>query len=108
MNICGIYSIFGILKNNRFSACARVYNILPGNFYFSKVHNRDTKRKCEICSKLAIKSPERCQFQMSCCNYQNNFAKNYVARQTNRLKSNKKTFEKCVKSAERKQCCFYC
>ena len=27
-----------------------------------KVNNRDTRTRCEICSKLTIKTPERCNF----------------------------------------------
>ena len=30
-----------------------------------KVDNRNTKRKCEICSKLTIKTPERRQWRRS-------------------------------------------
>ena len=29
--------------------------------YLFKMNNRDTKTMCEICSKLRIKTPERCQ-----------------------------------------------
>ena len=32
-----------------------------GNYMF-KVNNRNTKRRCEICSKLTIKTPERRYF----------------------------------------------
>ena len=31
----------------------------PTNIYLVKVNNRNTKKKCEICSKLTIKTPER-------------------------------------------------
>ena len=34
-------------------------NPYPANIYFFKVNNRGTRKKCEICSKLTIKSPER-------------------------------------------------
>ena len=31
----------------------------PGNIYLFKVNNRDSRKRCEICSKLTIKTPER-------------------------------------------------
>ena len=34
-----------------------------GNHMFN-VNNRNTRTSCEICSKLTIKTPERCQW---CC-----------------------------------------
>ena len=30
-----------------------------------KVNNRNTRTRCEICSKLTIKTPERCQWRRS-------------------------------------------
>ena len=33
----------------------------PANIYLFKVNNRNTRRRCEICSKLTRKSPERRQ-----------------------------------------------
>ena len=33
-----------------------------GCFYLLKINNRNTRTRCEICSKLAIKTPERCQW----------------------------------------------
>ena len=35
------------------------YNICPAGNYMFKVNNRNTKPKCEICSELTIKTPER-------------------------------------------------
>ena len=32
------------------------------NIYLSKVNNKDTRKKCEICSKLTLKTPERRQW----------------------------------------------
>ena len=32
----------------------------PGNIYLFKVDNRDTRKGYEICSKLTVKTPERC------------------------------------------------
>ena len=31
----------------------------PANIYLFKVNNTNTRKKCEICSKLTIKTPER-------------------------------------------------
>ena len=32
---------------------------LPAGIYLLKVNNRNTRTRCEICSKLTIKKPER-------------------------------------------------
>ena len=34
---------------------------LPTNIYLFKVNNRNTRKRCEICSKLTTKTPERRQ-----------------------------------------------
>ena len=34
-------------------------NKIPANTYLFKVGNRNTRKSCEICSKLTIKKPER-------------------------------------------------
>ena len=36
-------------------------NTYQANIYLLKVNNRNTKKRCEICSKLTIKTPERRQ-----------------------------------------------
>ena len=33
--------------------------IFPANIYLLKVNNKSTKTRCKICSRLAIKTPER-------------------------------------------------
>ena len=33
---------------------------IPANIYLFKVNNKNTRKRCEICSKLTIKTPERC------------------------------------------------
>ena len=41
--------------------CATCFSLYPnpaGNYMF-KVNNRNTRTKCEVCSKLTIKTPER-------------------------------------------------
>ena len=35
---------------------------LPAGIYLLKINNRNTRARCEICSKLTIKTPERCQW----------------------------------------------
>ena len=37
----------------------------PRNIYLSKVNNRNAGKRCEICSKLTIKTVERCQLRCS-------------------------------------------
>ena len=34
-------------------------DIIPVGIYLLKVSNRDTRKRCGICSKLTIKTPER-------------------------------------------------
>ena len=35
------------------------------NIYLLKVNNKNTRKGSEICSKLTIKTPERCQWRRS-------------------------------------------
>ena len=37
----------------------------PAGIYLFKVNNRDTLIMCKICSKLIIKTPERCHWRRS-------------------------------------------
>ena len=37
----------------------------PVGIYLLKVNNRDTRTRCEICSKLTIKTPERLHWRLS-------------------------------------------
>ena len=46
-------SLFNWSKYSRF-----LYSIYQANIYLLKVNDRDTRKRCEICSKLTIKSPE--------------------------------------------------
>ena len=39
--------------------------LLPSRIHLLKVNNRNTRTSCEICSKLTIKIPERCQWRYS-------------------------------------------
>ena len=36
-----------------------ISNLNPAGNYMFKVNNRNTRTRCEICSKLTIKTPER-------------------------------------------------
>ena len=36
-------------------------NVDPAGIHLLKVNNRNTRTKCEVCSKLKIKTPERRQ-----------------------------------------------
>ena len=40
-----------------------VRNAYPGSIYLLKVSNRNTRKRCEMCSKLTIKTPERRQLK---------------------------------------------
>ena len=40
-----------------------IFPLFPANIYLFKVSNRNTRERCEICSKLTIKSPERRQWR---------------------------------------------
>ena len=35
------------------------FSVVPANIYLFKVNNRNTRKSCEICSQLPIKTPER-------------------------------------------------
>ena len=47
----------------------RVFNskitLIPVGIYLFKGYNRNTRARCEICSKLTIKTPERRQWRLS-------------------------------------------
>ena len=42
----------------------------PAGNYMFKVNNRNTRTRCEICSKLKIKIPERRQWRRSSVNFE--------------------------------------
>ena len=44
-----------------FLQCGNLISIPAGNYMF-KVKNRNTRTRCEICSKLTMKIPERRQW----------------------------------------------
>ena len=37
----------------------------PANIYFLKFNNRNTRKRCKVCSELTMKIPERCQWRRS-------------------------------------------
>ena len=49
-------------KKGRKLKCSCIYNeaFNPAGIYLLKVNNRNTRTRCVICSKLTIKTPERC------------------------------------------------
>ena len=49
-----------ILKKNNFYIFMKTY--ISANIYVFKVNNRNTRRRCEICSKLSIRTPGRHQW----------------------------------------------
>ena len=50
-----IFFIFGLT----------LINMFPGNIYLFKVNNKNTRKRCEICLKLTIKTPEWHQWRCS-------------------------------------------
>ena len=43
----------------------KLFNSNPAGIYVLKVNNKNTRIRCEICSKLTIKINERCQWRCS-------------------------------------------
>ena len=55
------------------------YTNIPAGIYLFKVNNRNTRARCEICSKLTIKTPERGVFRWSVsCRNNVSKMKNYL------------------------------
>ena len=49
-----IYLLCNMFGTGRFCI-----SLIPVNTYLSKVNNRNTRKRSEICSKLTMKTPER-------------------------------------------------
>ena len=49
----------------KFINVASKLDAFPAGNYMFKVNNRNTRTRCEICSKLTIKTPERRQWRRS-------------------------------------------
>ena len=54
--MCQLYTI---------SCISKVCKVYPAGIYLLKVNNRKTRTRCEICSKLTIKTPERRHWRRS-------------------------------------------
>ena len=50
---------FSCLEQKTFEKMRSFVDSLPAGNYILKVNNRNARTKCEICSKLTIKTPER-------------------------------------------------
>ena len=51
-------------EQNKLSVAAYL-SCYPAGIYLFKVNNRNTRTRCEICSKLTINTPERRQWRRS-------------------------------------------
>ena len=60
--------IEGVKERNLKAALAFIHfkKAFPAGIYLLKVNNRNTRTSCEICSKLTIKTPERCLASFWC------------------------------------------
>ena len=59
---------WGIFHKSSYIATYLQHNMkkeYPAGNYMFKVNNRNTRTRCEICSKLTIKTPERRQWRRS-------------------------------------------
>ena len=48
----------------QYSANPVIPVIIPVIIYLFKVNNKNSRERCDICSKLAIKTPERCHWRI--------------------------------------------
>ena len=53
-----------VISKNNFIGLPRIIDF-PVGIYLFKVNNRNTRTRCEICSKLTINTPERRQWRRS-------------------------------------------
>ena len=62
-----------VSRTKCWSACENrsEFSFNPAGIYLLKVNNRNTRARCEICSKLTIKKPERGQWHRSGVNFEN-------------------------------------
>ena len=54
-----------VKQDNQLNVCRTEDFQFPAGIYLFKVNNRNTRTTCEICSKLTIKTPERCYWRSS-------------------------------------------
>ena len=50
---------FFVIREGAPQCLLRYEKAFPDKIYFFKVKNRNTRKRCEICSNLTIKTPER-------------------------------------------------
>ena len=50
---------------NDFLSCVVFFTKNLAGTYLLKVNKRNTRARCELCSKLTIKAPERCHWRLS-------------------------------------------
>ena len=53
-------------------AISQMDDIPVGNYMFN-VNNRNTRTRCEICSKLTIKTPDRADFEQENANWDSGY-----------------------------------
>ena len=46
----------------KLAAKVQIVSNIPANIYSFKVNNKTTRKRCEICSELTIKTPKRRQW----------------------------------------------
>ena len=57
-----MYRLYSVVFITRFKHILHIFfEPFPLGIYMFKVNNRNTRTRCEICSKLALKTPERCR-----------------------------------------------
>ena len=60
--LCGEYAYFrAVGKTAHFHTITYFHTIFPLNIYLFKINYRNARKTCDICSKLILKTPERCQ-----------------------------------------------
>ena len=66
--ICSFVALFlqsSIFSFSSWLSLGLPTSISPAGIYLIKVNNRNTRARCEVCSKLIIKTPERRQWRHS-------------------------------------------
>ena len=56
---------YALMKQGQSSTKIEMDLEFTANIYLFKVNNRNTKKRCKICSKLTIKTPEQGQWRCS-------------------------------------------
>ena len=66
-----VYESVHMTTTNNANACLRrVFKIIAVGIYLLKGNNRNTRTRCETCSKLTIKIPERRQWRFFIVNFE--------------------------------------